>query len=94
MPEPESETSPDREQSARLKWITHVRRLHRTKRLLGFAGIVLGASMLMWWKLDPTAPDWGLWTGIGVLGISWALFIYVIAARWMLVKNNPYKPSV
>jgi hypothetical protein len=76
-----------------MKWITHVRRLHRNKRLLGFAGIVLGASMLMWWKLDSTAPEWAFWGGLGILGASWVLFIFVIAARWKWVKDNPYKPA-
>jgi hypothetical protein len=85
--------APDGEHAARMAWVTHVRQLHRNKRMLGFAGIVLGASMLMWWKFDASTPAWALWGGIGVLALSWALFIYVITARWMWVKNNPYKPG-
>lgn len=83
----------DAEHAARLAWITHVRKLHRNKRMLGFAGIILGACMVMWWKLDPKAPDWAMLGGVGVLALSWALFIYVIVARWQWVKKNPYKSS-
>jgi hypothetical protein len=67
-----------------------VKRLHRNKRMLGFAGIVLGAAMLVWWKLDPTAPNWAMLASLGVLAASWVVFIYVIVARWQWVKANPY----
>lgn len=87
-----SQTPQDSEHAARLAWISHVRKLHRNKRLLGFAGIVLGACMVVWWKLDGSAPNWAMWGGVGVLAISWAVFIYVIFARWQWVKNNPYTP--
>ena len=89
---PHDTNSPDSEHAARLAWITHVKGLHRSKRLLGFAGIVLGAAMLVWWKLDRTAPDWAMWASLGVLAASWALFIYVIVSRWRWVKANPYSP--
>lgn len=82
----------DTEHAARIAWITHVRRLHRNKRMLAFAGIVLGAAMLVWWKSDPTAPNWAMWASIGVLAVSWAVFIYVIVARWKWVKVKPYSP--
>ena len=86
-----AEHTSDPELAARLAWMGKVRRLHHVKRMIGFAGIVLGASAVVWWKLDATAPEWALWVGVGVLGVSWALFIYVIVARWFWVKNNPYK---
>lgn len=86
------EQTPDSELAARLVWINKARRLHRNKRLIGLAGVVLGACLVVWRKLDGTAPDWGLWTGIGVLVVSWAIFIYVIVARWQWVKKNPYRP--
>lgn len=84
--------SAEDELAARLAWIKHVRGLHRNKRMIGFAGIVLGASMLLWWKFDATIPAWALWAGLGVMGASWLLFIYVIMARWKWVKDNPYRP--
>lgn len=83
----------DPEHEQRLAWIRKVRSLHRRKRLIGFAGIILGASMMLWWKFTPTAPDWAMWGGVGVLAASWILFIYVIWDRWRWVKNNPYRPA-
>lgn len=83
---------PDPEHVARMAWITRARRLHRNKRMIGFAGIVLGAAILMWWKADAAAPQWALWGGAGVLFGSWLLFIYVMVARWRWVKKNPYPP--
>jgi hypothetical protein len=93
MPQPaDKQDMVDREHADRIAWLTRVRRLHRNKRVIGFAGIVLGASMLMWWKFDPTVPQWALMAGFGVLGVSWVLFVYVIVARWKWVKDHPYTP--
>jgi type IV secretory pathway TraG/TraD family ATPase VirD4 len=80
----------DPEHAARLAWITKVRGLHRIKRMLGFAGIFLGACIVVWWKLDASAPEWALWTGTAVLGVSWAMFVYVIIARYLWVRKHPY----
>lgn len=85
--------APDPEHAARLAWITRVRGLHRVKRMLGFAGIMLGAGIVVWWKLDATAPEWALWTGTAVLCASWALFVYVIVARYFWVRKHPYGVS-
>lgn len=81
---------PDPELAARLDWFKRVRGLHRNKRMVGFAGIMLGAGAVVWWKLDTGAPDWALWAGLGVLLASWSLFAWVIFARWRWVKKNPY----
>ncbi len=67
-----------------------MRGLHRTKRMLGFAGIIMGASIVVWWKLDASAPEWTLWAGTAILGASWALFVYVIVARFLWVRKNPF----
>jgi type IV secretory pathway TraG/TraD family ATPase VirD4 len=83
----------DPEHAAKLAWIKQVRGLHRTKRTLGFAGIILGAALLVWWKLDAAVPTWALWTGTAVLVASWVLFVYVIIARYLWVKRNPYSAT-
>lgn len=80
----------DPDHAARLAWIKQVRGLHRTKRMLGFAGIILGAALLVWWKLDATAPAWALWAGTVILVVSWGLFVYVIITRYLWVKKHPY----
>ncbi|MDP3738432.1 MAG: hypothetical protein Q8R02_13645 [Hyphomonadaceae bacterium] len=83
----------DPEDKRRMDWVQKVRGLHRTKRMLGFAGIVLGAALVVWARMSPDAPPWALMTGFGVLAVSWLVFIYVIYDRWRWVKKNPYKPA-
>lgn len=82
--------APDPEHAARLAWIAKVRGLHRIKRMLGFVGIFLGACMLVWWKLEPAAPEWALSIGVAILVASWTLFVYVIIARYLWVKQHPF----
>ena len=91
MSEPTAEHDP--EFAGRLAWINKVRGLHKNKRMIGFAGILAGAGMLLWWKMTPQAPDWAMWGGGGILLVSWLLFVFVIFDRWRYVKNHPYKPD-
>lgn len=83
----------DEEHQRRVAWITKVRNMHRNKRMIGLAGIILGAALVAWSRFTPDAPSWALTAGFTVLGVSWALFIYVIVHRWLWVKRNPYKPG-
>jgi predicted phage tail protein len=83
----------DEEHQRRVAWITRVRNMHQNKRMVGLAGIILGAALVAWSRFTPDAPPWALATGFTVLGVSWALFIYVIVDRWLWVKRNPYKPN-
>ena len=81
------------EQQHRAAWITRVRTMHRNKRMLGLAGIILGAALVMWGRLTPEAPSWALTAGFAVLAVSWIVFVYVIYDSWRWVKKNPYKPG-
>ncbi len=84
----------DPELAERQAWIRKVRELHRNKRMIGFAGVIAGAGILLWWKYTPGTPDWAMWAGGGLLAIGWAVFIYVIVDRYQWVKKHPYKPSI
>jgi hypothetical protein len=83
----------DEEHQRRVAWVTKVRNMHRNKRMLGLAGIILGASLVAWSRFTLDAPQWALPAGFTVLGLSWVVFIYVIFDRWRWVKKNPYKPG-
>jgi hypothetical protein len=67
--------------------------MHRNKRMLGLAGIILGAGLVAWARFTLDAPSWALPAGFTVLGVSWVVFIYVIFDRWRWVKKNPYRPG-
>jgi hypothetical protein len=85
---------PDPERDRRLAWITRVRGMHRNKRLIGLAGIILGAAMVLWSRFSPEqAPAWAIYAGFGLLAVCWLIFIYVIVDRWLWVKKNPYTPG-
>ena len=83
----------DEEHQRRIAWITKVRNMHRNKRMLGLAGIILGAALVAWSRFTPDAPSWALTAGFTVLGLSWVVFIYVIFDRGRWVKKTPYKPG-
>jgi len=84
----------DPEHARRMAWLRQVRLMHRSKRMLGFAGIILGACMVVWARLSPAeAPPWAQYAGFGILTLSWLIFIYVIIDRGRWIKNNPYKPG-
>jgi hypothetical protein len=81
----------DPEHQRRMEWLRKVRLMHRNKRMLGFAGIILGASMVVWARLSPgEAPGWVLYGGVGLLALSWIVFVYVIIDRSRWIRNNPY----
>jgi hypothetical protein len=84
----------DAEHERRVAWITKVRTMHRNKRLIGLAGILLGAALVAWARFSPAqAPSWALMAGFSVLGVSWLVFIYVIVDRWRWVRKHPYRPG-
>lgn len=72
-------------------WYAHVRNMHRNKRLAGFAGCAVAIGLLMYAKFTPGAPAWMTGLGLGLAGVSFALFIFVMIDRLRWVKANPYK---
>lgn len=92
-PPPAPPPPSDPEHERRLEWLKKVRLMHRNKRMLGFAGIILGACLVVWARLSPfEAPAWALMAGFMLLAVSWAVFVYVIWDRSQWIKKNPYKP--
>jgi len=87
-----STPTPDAELAARLAWFSRAHALHRNKRLVGLAVIVLGACLVGAWKLDGEASAPVLWGGIAALSAGWILLVYVMLARWRWVRSNPYRP--
>ncbi len=87
MTDPAASTDP------RLAWINQVKQMHRNKRYAGYIGCATGVAMILSARFVPDAvPDWMLPAGIAVIAVSWLMFVFVLAAKWMWVKKNPYKP--
>ncbi len=80
-----TETVPD----SRVAWINSVRRMHRNKRFAGYIGCCFGAAILIWGRFVAGSPTWAVPAGFAVVGGSWAVFVYVMVARYHWVKANP-----
>ena len=77
-----------------IAWLTRVRAIHRGKRLIGVFGCLIGAVLMVFGRFRPDmAPTWALPAGLVTVGLSWALFGWVIYDRWRWVKANPYRPA-
>jgi hypothetical protein len=81
----------DPEAAAKAAWLEKARNLHRTKRLIGFAGAVLGAGFVLWWRYSTEAPSWAEPGGFTIVGLSIALILFSMADRYIWVKRNPYR---
>jgi hypothetical protein len=68
--------------------------MHRWKRMVGVFGCLIGAMLTLFGRFRPDmAPAWAMPAGLAVIGLSWALFAWVIYDRWRWVKANPYRPG-
>jgi hypothetical protein len=85
-------TGPAADTDPRLAWINKVKRMHRNKRYLGYIGCAFGVAMILAARFQPEAvPDWMFMAGVAVIGVSWLMFVFVLIAKWLWVKKNPYK---
>lgn len=83
----------DIELKRRTAWIAKVRGLHRWKRFAGVMGALIGAILMVWAKSRPDVPEVLINVGMAIALASVALLFYSMYARWMWVKQNPYKPD-
>lgn len=94
MTSPSAPDDPPPNTGNQVPWVTQLRAMHRTKRLIGMLGCLAGVLLMLFGRFRPDiAPSWMLPAGLVVVGLSWALFAWVIYDRWRWVKANPYKPE-
>lgn len=77
----------------RAAYVRTIRGLYRVERLTGLAGCLVGALLLIWGRQAAGAPAWAASTGLVVIGVSWALFAYVIFRRTRYVRAHPFDPQ-
>jgi hypothetical protein len=78
----------------RIAYIDTMRSLHKTKRLAGFAGCLIGVVLMVLSGYMPGAPHWLRWVGLAIVVPSWMLFIYVVVSRTRYVRTHPFDPEV
>ena len=71
----------------RIAYFDYVRSLHKTKRTAGIVGCLIGMLVMLWGS--ERGPDVLRYVGLGIVAVSWLLFIYVTISRAMYVKKNP-----
>jgi uncharacterized membrane protein len=65
----------------------------RPERLAGFIACLVGVLVLVIARFRLGGQPWLLWTGVGVVAIGWALFIYALARRLTWVRAHPFNPN-
>lgn len=75
----------------RMAYFDKVRSLHKTKRTIGIVGCLIGCLVMLWGA--QRGPDVLRYVGLGIVGASWLLFIYVTITRAMYVRKNPLEAS-
>jgi len=78
----------------RAAYIDTLRGLHRRERMVGFAAVLLGAALIVPSYWAPTWPHMVIWGGYALLGLGWALMLYVIFRRTAWRRANPFNPGV
>jgi hypothetical protein len=71
----------------RMAYFDTVRGLHKTKRTVGMIGCLIGCLVMLWGA--ERGPDVLRYVGLGIVAVSWLLFIYVTVSRAMYVKKHP-----
>jgi hypothetical protein len=71
----------------RMAYFDHVRGLHKTKRTIGIVGCLIGMLVMLWGA--QRGPDVLRYVGLGIVAVSWLLFIYVTVSRARYVKKHP-----
>ena len=77
----------------RVAYVKTIRALHRTERMAGMAGCLIGALLLIWGRQAAEAPAWAAPVGLVTIGAAWALFAYVIYRRTRYVRAHPFDPQ-
>ena len=75
----------------RMDYFDKVRGLHKTKRTIGIVGCLIGCLVMLFGA--QRGPDVLRYVGLGIVAVSWLLFIYVTIARAMYVKKHPLEAS-
>ena len=71
----------------RIAYFDYVRGLHKNKRTAGIVGCLIGCLVMLYGA--QRGPDVLRYVGLGIVAVSWLLFIYVTISRAIYVKKHP-----
>jgi protein-S-isoprenylcysteine O-methyltransferase Ste14 len=75
-------------------YLDSMRAQGRPARFAGFIACLLGVLVLVLGRFRLGGPPWMLWTGVAIVGLGWALFIYAVVRRLAWIRTHPFDPNV
>ncbi len=74
-------------------YLESLRGLGRSERTAGFVACLIGVVVLGLARLRFVGETWLLWTGLAVVGLGWALFLYSVVRRLAWTRAHPFDPN-
>jgi hypothetical protein len=74
-------------------YVESLRAQGRPQRVAGFIACLAGVLILVIARYRLSGAPWLLWTGVAVVGLGWALFVYAVARRLMWARAHPFDPN-
>ena len=71
-------------------YVDTVRALGRRERTIGLVACLVGVIVLVVSRYRVGAPMWGVWLGVAIIGVGWALFLYDVIRRARFLRAYPF----
>jgi VIT1/CCC1 family predicted Fe2+/Mn2+ transporter len=62
-------------------------------RNAGFVACLIGALVLIASRFVGGWPAWGMWVGVAIILLGWALFVISVLRRADWVRAHPFDPN-
>jgi hypothetical protein len=86
--------SEDQAQLARqAAYVDTLRAQGRPARFAGFVACLAGVLVLVIGRFKLGGAPWLLWSGVTIIGVGWALFIYALVRRLTWIRTHPFDPN-
>jgi hypothetical protein len=70
--------------------IETIRQIGRRQRSIGYVACLVGVMIVVVARLRLADEPWLLWSGLAVIAVGWALFVYALWARIAYVRAHPF----
>ena len=74
-------------------YVDTLRAQGRPARFAGFVACLAGVLVLVIGRFKLGGAPWLLWSGVTIIGVGWALFIYALVRRLTWIRTHPFDPN-
>jgi uncharacterized membrane protein len=67
-----------------------IRAVGRRERSIGYVACLVGVMIVVVARFRLAGEPWLLWSGLAVIAVGWALFVYALWARIAYVRAHPF----